>query len=71
MLHLRFYICIFFNRLEQQVYDKEILEKELYSHFVMVLNEKKAKIRGLQDTVRELQQIADQQSDEEEPQRSG
>lgn len=43
-------------RLEQQVLDKEAMERELYSRFVMVLNGKKAKIRGLQDTLHQLQQ---------------
>nr|XP_057913391.1 DNA repair protein XRCC4-like [Doryrhamphus excisus] len=36
---------------------KEDLEAELYSRFVLVLNEKKAKIRSLQDTLRELQEV--------------
>ncbi|XP_047446907.1 DNA repair protein XRCC4-like [Mugil cephalus] len=55
------------KELQQQVRDKETFEKELYSRFVMVLNEKKAKIRGLQDTVRQLQQTQtdDQQTDED------
>ncbi|XP_054467086.1 DNA repair protein XRCC4-like [Anoplopoma fimbria] len=53
------------RELEQQVEDKEMLEGELYSHFVTVLNEKKAKIRGLQDAVRQLQQTEGQQRDEE------
>ncbi|XP_051278701.1 DNA repair protein XRCC4-like isoform X2 [Dicentrarchus labrax] len=53
------------RELEQQVRDKEILERELYSRFVMVLNEKKAKIRGLNDVLRQLQQIDDQQRDED------
>ncbi|XP_040051769.2 DNA repair protein XRCC4 [Gasterosteus aculeatus] len=44
------------RELEQQVRDKETLEGDLYSRFVMVLNEKKAKIRGLQDAVRQLHQ---------------
>ncbi|XP_071754804.2 DNA repair protein XRCC4 [Centroberyx gerrardi] len=35
---------------------KEALEAELYSRFVLVLNEKKAKIRSLQDTVTHLQE---------------
>ncbi|XP_026199032.1 DNA repair protein XRCC4 isoform X2 [Anabas testudineus] len=56
------------RELKQQVQDKETLESELYSRFVMVLNEKKAKIRGLQDAVRQLQQTTDQQKDEEGPQ---
>ncbi|XP_034025996.1 DNA repair protein XRCC4-like isoform X2 [Thalassophryne amazonica] len=50
--------------LEKQVKDKEAMERELYSHFVLVLNEKKAKIRGLQDTVRQLQHTNDHQSEE-------
>uniref|UniRef100_A0A4W6G7Y1 X-ray repair complementing defective repair in Chinese hamster cells 4 n=1 Tax=Lates calcarifer TaxID=8187 RepID=A0A4W6G7Y1_LATCA len=53
------------TELEQQVLDKEVLERKLYSRFVMVLNEKKAKIRGLQDAIRQLQQTTDQQRDEE------
>ncbi|XP_029372445.1 DNA repair protein XRCC4 isoform X1 [Echeneis naucrates] len=35
---------------------KETLEAELYSRFVLVLNEKKAKIRSLQETVTQLQE---------------
>ncbi|XP_073333485.1 DNA repair protein XRCC4 [Pagrus major] len=35
---------------------KEDLEAELYSRFVLVLNEKKAKIRSLQETVTNLQE---------------
>ncbi|XP_037634114.1 DNA repair protein XRCC4-like [Sebastes umbrosus] len=53
------------RELEQQVEDKEMLEEKLYSRFVMVLNEKKAKIRGLQDALRQLQQTDGQQRDEE------
>ncbi|KAM8761415.1 DNA repair protein XRCC4-like isoform 1-T6 [Acanthopagrus schlegelii] len=55
--------------LERQVQDKEMSERELYSRFVMVLNEKKAKIRGLQDVLRQLQQTGDQQRQEEGRQR--
>lgn len=51
------------RELKQQVQDKEVLERELYSRFVMVLNEKKAKIRSLQDAVRQLHQSDDQQGD--------
>ena len=46
---------ISFTRLEQWVQGKETMERELYSRFVTVLNEKKAKIRDLQDTLRQLQ----------------
>ncbi|CAN9513323.1 unnamed protein product [Ophioblennius macclurei] len=56
------------RELQQHVEEKETSEKELYSRFVMVLNEKKAKIRGLQDTIRQLHQSDDQTSDEEEVQ---
>nr|XP_046242927.1 DNA repair protein XRCC4-like isoform X2 [Scatophagus argus] len=54
------------RELEQQVQDKETLEGELYSRFVRVLNEKKAKIRGLQDALQQLQQTDDRQREEEE-----
>lgn len=55
----------FLTRLEKQVEDKELFEMELYSRFVMVLNKKKAKIRGLQDALRQLQQAHEQQRNEE------
>ncbi|XP_028270405.1 DNA repair protein XRCC4-like [Parambassis ranga] len=48
------------RELQKQVQAKETLERELYSRFVMVLNEKKAKIRGLQHAV-QLHQTEDQQ----------
>lgn len=50
--HLNFFL--FPIRLKQQVQDKEKLEMELYRRFVMVMNEKKAKIRSLQDAVHQL-----------------
>ncbi|XP_041855900.1 DNA repair protein XRCC4-like [Melanotaenia boesemani] len=53
------------TELEQQVHDKQMLERELYSRFVMVLNEKKAKIRDLQDAVLQLRRAEDQQMEEE------
>ncbi|KAM6903105.1 DNA repair protein XRCC4 [Xenentodon cancila] len=37
---------------------KEVLEAELFSRFVLVLNEKKAKIRSLQETVTNLQEAS-------------
>ncbi|XP_043966953.1 DNA repair protein XRCC4-like [Gambusia affinis] len=58
------------KELEQQVKDKEMLEKEIYSRFVMVLNEKKAKIRGLQETVKQLSHT-DQQKEDERRQSDG
>ncbi|XP_056129886.1 DNA repair protein XRCC4 isoform X2 [Lampris incognitus] len=54
------------RELEQHVRDKELMERQLYSRFVMVINEKKAKIRSLQDTVRQLQQTKEQERDEKE-----
>lgn len=65
-------VCVFFflTRLEKQVQDKGMLERELYSRFVMVMNEKKAKIRGLRDALRQLQQTDEQQRNEEGRQRS-
>ncbi|TNM89477.1 DNA repair protein XRCC4-like [Takifugu flavidus] len=48
------------HELEQQVVDKEAMERELYSRFVVVLNEKKAKIRSLQDTLHQLQQAEEE-----------
>ncbi|KAK1892439.1 DNA repair protein XRCC4 [Dissostichus eleginoides] len=53
------------RELGQQVEDKDMLEGKMYSRFVMVLNEKKAKIRGLQEAVRHLQPTEDQQADGE------
>lgn len=47
-------------RLEQQVVDKEAVERELLSRFVVVLNEKKAKIRSLQNTLHQLQQAEEE-----------
>lgn len=54
------------TELERHVQDKEMMEKKLYSRFVLVLNEKKAKIRGLQDTVQRLQQSADKHHSDSE-----
>ncbi|KAM7416467.1 hypothetical protein PAMA_018499 [Pampus argenteus] len=56
------------KKLEHQIQEKEMLEKELYSRFVMVMNEKKAKIRSLQDVVRQHQQTNDQQRDKQKGQ---
>ncbi|KAJ8339577.1 hypothetical protein SKAU_G00363630 [Synaphobranchus kaupii] len=43
-------------RMERYVHGKERLEKELYTRFALVLNEKKTKIRGLMENVRQLQE---------------
>lgn len=40
---------------------KNAMEKQMYSRFVMILNEKKSRIRELQESVRTLQQSADHQ----------
>lgn len=48
------------TQMERYVEEKESLERELYSRFVLVLNEKKAKIRDLQTRVNELQQSVDE-----------
>lgn len=64
------YERVFLTRLKHQVQKKEALERELYSRFVMVLNEKKAKIRGLQEAVKRLRNSDDHPSDEEGVQRS-
>lgn len=53
------HVCIFLTRFEQQVQEKEVLERKLYSGFVILINEKKAKIRALQDTVQQLQKTDD------------
>ncbi|XP_074545787.1 DNA repair protein XRCC4 [Halichoeres trimaculatus] len=44
------------TEMKQYASGKEALEAELYSRFVLVLNEKKAKIRSLQETVTHLQE---------------
>ncbi|KAJ8261152.1 hypothetical protein COCON_G00168750 [Conger conger] len=41
--------------MERYVHGKEDLEKELYSRFALVLNEKKVKIRGLMEKIRLLE----------------
>ncbi|XP_053152209.1 DNA repair protein XRCC4 isoform X2 [Hemicordylus capensis] len=44
------------GKLQKCVDAKEQLEDELYSRFILVLNEKKAKIRSLQKTLREAEE---------------
>ncbi|XP_064152554.1 DNA repair protein XRCC4-like isoform X2 [Anguilla rostrata] len=44
------------TELERYVQGKESLERELYTRFVLLLNEKKAKIRELQERLRQLQE---------------
>ncbi|KAF7656996.1 hypothetical protein LDENG_00033450 [Lucifuga dentata] len=55
-----------FRELDHHIQEKEMMERELYSRFVMVLNEKKAKIRGLQDAIHHLQKTKDHQRDEQD-----
>lgn len=57
-------------RLEQHVRHKEAVEKKLFSRFVPVMNEKKAKIRGLQDDLHQLQQTDEKPRNKAERQRS-
>ncbi|XP_040014076.1 DNA repair protein XRCC4 [Xiphias gladius] len=45
---------------------KEALEAELYSRFILVLNEKKAKIRSLQETVTHLQETRSSEGQKDE-----
>ncbi|XP_055774822.1 DNA repair protein XRCC4-like isoform X2 [Salvelinus fontinalis] len=52
--------------LEKHVQEMETMEGDLFSRFIMLLNEKKAKIRALQDTIRHVQQQLDQGVEEQE-----
>ncbi|XP_059910252.1 DNA repair protein XRCC4-like isoform X1 [Gadus macrocephalus] len=54
------------RELGQHVKHKEATEQKLYSRFVTVLNEKKAKIRGLRHSVRQLQRTAHSDDEEED-----
>ncbi|XP_071322032.1 DNA repair protein XRCC4 isoform X2 [Trachinotus anak] len=57
--------------LKRYVGGKEALEVELYSRFILVLNEKKAKIRSLQETLTHLQQKSSEGQKNKEPVKSG
>lgn len=48
-------VFVIYKRLKNYTSGKEDLEAELYSRFVLVLNEKKAKIRSLQQNLTQLQ----------------
>lgn len=50
------FVCFVYFRLKHYTGCKEALEAELYSRFVLVLNEKKAKIRSLQESITQLQE---------------
>ncbi|XP_043920191.1 DNA repair protein XRCC4 [Protopterus annectens] len=47
------------QELEKCVAEKEQLEQELFTRFVLVLNEKKAKIRSLQEKLKEVEATAE------------
>lgn len=47
--------------MERYVQGKEALEGDLYSRFVLVLNEKKAKIRALQEKIKQLQETVEEE----------
>ncbi|MGH0160567.1 UNVERIFIED_CONTAM: hypothetical protein FKN15_054658 [Acipenser sinensis] len=44
------------EELKKNVQAKEVLEQDLYTRFVLVLNEKKAKIRSLQEKLKQAQE---------------
>lgn len=48
------------KELDTCVKTKNVLEKQMYSRFVMILNDKKSRIRELQEAVRNVQQSSDQ-----------
>ncbi|XP_076140655.1 DNA repair protein XRCC4 [Alosa pseudoharengus] len=50
--------------MERYVTGKETLEQELYSRFVLVLNEKKAKIRALQARVKQLEESLEEEREQ-------
>lgn len=49
------FVCLF--RFEKCVTAKEALEADLYQRFILVLNEKKTKIRSLHKLLGEIQQL--------------
>lgn len=42
--------------MDRYVHGKDRLEKELYSRFALVLNEKKAKVRSLTEKIQQLEE---------------
>lgn len=50
------FVCLYF-RFEKCVSAKEALETDLYKRFILVLNEKKAKIRSLNKLLNEVQEL--------------
>ncbi|XP_077570497.1 DNA repair protein XRCC4-like [Stigmatopora nigra] len=55
------------KELEHHVQDKETMTQELYTHFVTVLNEKKTRIRSLQDAVRPCANVQKKQRENPVP----
>lgn len=53
---LLLYCPLLVFRLKKYVQAKEVLEQDLYTRFVLVLNEKKAKIRSLQEKLKQAQE---------------
>lgn len=49
-------MCLFTFRFEKCVSAKEAVESDLYNRFILVLNEKKAKIRSLNKLLNEVQE---------------
>lgn len=50
------FVCLHF-RFEKCVDAKEAVETDLYKRFILVLNEKKAKIRSLHKLLSEVQEL--------------
>ncbi|XP_036451692.1 DNA repair protein XRCC4 isoform X1 [Colossoma macropomum] len=57
--------------MERYVQGKETLEKDLYSRFVLVLNEKKAKIRALQTRIKQLQDTVEKEKQRRKKEAAG
>uniref|UniRef100_A0ACB8EQZ4 Uncharacterized protein n=1 Tax=Sphaerodactylus townsendi TaxID=933632 RepID=A0ACB8EQZ4_9SAUR len=53
-------------RLLKCVEAKEELESELYKRFILVLNEKKAKIRSLQQSLKEAEEVIEEATQKRE-----
>ncbi|KAF4082119.1 hypothetical protein AMELA_G00148000 [Ameiurus melas] len=51
------------TEMERYIKEKETLERELYNRFVLVLNEKKAKICNLQERIKQLQNTIQDKKD--------
>lgn len=58
LLYYESEMCLFF-RLQKCVEAKEQLEADLYQRFILVLNEKKAKIRSLQNSLKKAEEAVE------------